>query len=51
MNKQEKEIILVLLRKLQKILINDDNIPLSSAKEINKIIIDIQNILKNMESK
>lgn len=51
MNKQEKEIILVLLRKLQKILINDDNIPLLSAKEINKIIVDIQNILKNMESK
>lgn len=51
MTKEEKKIIEKLLRELQMILVDDDYIPIYSAKRINNKIIAIQNILKTVKVK
>ena len=51
MTKQEKQEIEKLLRELQMLLIEDDNILIPSGKRINKRIVAIQNILKNIKVK
>jgi hypothetical protein len=48
MDEKKYKLIMILLKKIQKKLIEDDRIPLDSAKEINKIINDVQLILKNI---
>jgi hypothetical protein len=51
MTKEEKKIIEILLRKIQMILINDDFIPMTSAKEINENIKIIKTILDKDKDK
>lgn len=51
MTEKEKREIEKLLRELQMILIDDDNILVPSGKRINKKIVAIQNILKTIKVK
>lgn len=51
MDEKKYQLIMILLKKIQRKLIEDDRIPLDSAKEINKILKDIQLILKNIGEK
>ena len=44
--KENKIIIIKLIKEIQQILITDDNIPISSAKAINKNLMAILNLLK-----
>ena len=51
MTKEEKKIIKISLKKIQMILIDDEFIPMSSAKEINKNINLIKAILDKDKDK
>ena len=50
MTKEEKKIIEILLKKIQMILIDDEFIPMSSAKEINKNVNLIKTILDKKDN-
>lgn len=51
MTKEQKQEIEKLLRELQMILVDDDNILIPSGKRINKKIVAIQDILKTVKVK
>ena len=50
MTKEEKKLIYILLRKIQMVLVEDEFIPISSAKEINKNVNLIKTILDKKDN-